>query len=844
MRTWGIVLSSVVVCISVAEGAVEDDLRDGDKYFEDGNWQKAAVAFDRAISKAPGQVSAEAYGKRAAIYIILEDYKGGLDFIARAKARSSTLARAPELLEQEALLLWETDFKEDAIKVAERVVASRPQAFTNQKLIGEYYASRNPARTATAYEAYLANRPSDLEQGDVLPRIRLGFAHLATARLAIAAGDDPKAQQLYTRAIEQFETVQRKLGKKPNAQVNADNGLCAAYTGLGRFDQAVTVCERVLQDPKRLDATGAAYFNLATAYLERKQTKKARTAATEFTRLRKTEARGYKLIGDTYFADREWASALEQYLKAEKLLKASQPHEQVELSIQMGKTYRRMPAPPSGPNPNLAIAIDKLAAAYTANPSSTELALELGGAYLEGRQDAKATALTEKLLAGPQLATAPAETRASVLVIAGKSMFNQKKLREARQRFESAQQIRPNDVTIQRSLVLTINEQAFETGKDAKASQALLDQALAIDASSPITLTNLAVLAIDRGDCDAAQRQLLKLAEIRGRDEVLRTRLLARTYLCQPKPDASKAREVFAAAEREAKKSTAALALAEIYTEWAPLTWDTDLDGAIDKLEIAVSTSAQAPTIARAAKRNLALALYRRGWKQMRENKGAEAAADFERATRDPGVLEGTEPAAFEFSYALSLLETGRAADAAKLFRTLGGKGNQASYLKSPYATIGAQFFAAYASYRNGTLAARQQAATDLAKLQGEGLGAKLDDLLASTWEMIASDQWRNGQAGAASKSLVNAEKFANNPELKRRVAMDRAAVSLDKSDLPGLEALAGNPPEALVNIGILHDRAGRPKEAYDAWVKAKARGVQARDLQKWIDAKKRIYGF
>jgi len=834
LRTWGVVLASTIACISVGHAAVEDDLRDGDKYFEDGNWQKAAVSFDRAIGKAPGQVSAEAYGKRAAIFIILKDYKGGLDFIAKAKARSSALATAPELLEQEALLLWETDRKEEAIKVAERVVATKPSAFTNQKLIGEYYASKDPEKTAIAYEAYLASRPGDLEQGDVLPRIRLGFARLAAARVAIGAGDETRAQQQYSRAVDQFEIVQRKLGKKPNAQVNSDNGLCAAYTGLSRFDQAVTVCERVLQDPTKIDATGAAYFNLATAYLARKQTKKARTSAIEFTKLRKTEARGYKLIGDTYFADRDWPAALEQYLKAEKLFKA--------------KTYRRLPAPASGTNPNLALAIDKLNAAYSANPASTELAIELGGAFLEGKQDAKATALTEKLLSGDKLAKAPPETRASVLVIAGKALFNQKKLREARQRFESAQQIRPNDVTIQRSLVMTINEQAFETRVDRnagpKAAQALLEQALAIDPSSPVTLTNLAVIAIDRGDCETAQRGLLKLAEVRGRDEVVRTRLLARTYLCQAKPDVKKASEAFAIAEREAKKATASLALAEIYTEWAPLTWDADLNGAVDKLEIAVSTAAQDPAIAPSAKRNLALALFRRGWKQMRENKGAEAAADFERATRDPSVLKGTEALAFEFSYALSLLETGRAADAAKLFKTLGGKGNQASYLKSPYAKIGAQFFAAYANYRNGTLQARQQAALDLAKLQNEGLGAKLDDLLASTHELIAFEQWRNGQAGAASKSLASAEKNATSADLKRRVAMDRTSVSLDKGDLSALEALGGNPPESLVNLGILYDQAGRPKEAYDAWVKAKARGVQTRDLQKWIDAKKRIYGY
>ena len=835
----------IVASASVAQAAIEDDLRDGDKYFEDGNWQKAAVAYDRAISKSPGQVPAEAYGKRAAIFTILKDYKGGLDFIAAAKARSGSLANSPELGEQEALLLWQTDRKDDAIKVAEKVVAARPQTFTNQQLIGEYYATRTPTRTVTAYEAYLANRPAELEQGDVLPRVRLGFALLASARGTLGDGDEAKAKGLYEKAVVQFDTVQRKFGKKPNAQVNADNGLCAAYTGLGQFDQAVTVCERVIQDPKRIDATGAVWFNLGTAYLARKQTKKARTAANEFTRLRKTEARGYKLIGDTFFADRDWNNALDAYLRAEKLLKPNQAHDQVQLSIQLGKTYRRLPAPPSGTNPNLALAIEKLNAAYTANPSSLELAIELGGAYLEGKQDAKATALTDRLLAAPEIAKAPPEQRAGVLLLAGKSLYNQKKLKEARQRFEAAQQLRGNDVTIQRSLVLTINEQAFATPGDSSANaSALLEQALAIDPASPVTLTNLAVLAIDGGKCEPAQKQLTKLAEIRGHDEVVRTRLLARTFVCQPRPDLKRAGEAYANAEKEAKKSGAQLALAEIYVEWAPLVWDTDLAGAIDKLETAVQTGGGDPDIGPAAKRNLALALFRRGWKLMRDNKGTEAAADFDRATRDASVLKGTEPLAFEFSLGLAMLDANRAVDAAKLFKSLGAKGNQASYLKGPYAKFGAQFFGAYANYRTGTLAARQQAAIDLAKLENEpGFGTKLKELLGSSYELIAYDQWRNGQAGAAAKSLTTAEKYVDN-DAKRRIAMDKAALSLGKSDLSVLEGLGGNPPEVLVNLGILYDQAGRPKDAYEAWVKAKARGVQSRDLQKWIDAKKRIYGF
>jgi len=80
----------------------------------------------------------------------------------------------------------------------------------------------------------------------------------------------------------------------------------------------VTVCERIVQNPKQIDTTGSVWFNLSTAYLANKQTKKARTAANEFTRVRKGEARGYILIGDTFFADGDWGNALDQYTRAEK----------------------------------------------------------------------------------------------------------------------------------------------------------------------------------------------------------------------------------------------------------------------------------------------------------------------------------------------------------------------------------------------------------------------------------------------------------------------------------------------------------------------------------------------
>jgi tetratricopeptide (TPR) repeat protein len=359
-----------------------------------------------------------------------------------------------------------------------------------------------------------------------------------------------------------------------------------------------------------------------------------------------------------------------------------------------------------------------------------------------------------------------------------------------------------------------------------------------------VTITNLAVLSIDRNECDGARTQLAKLESIRGHDTVVRARLLARTYMCGSRPDTKKASDAYAQAEREAKKANASLSLAEIYTEWAPLLWDTDLVDAVEKLEVAVQTGAQDPAVVAAAKRNLAVGLFRRGWKSMREGKGTEAAADFEKALRDPGVLKGTEPSAFEFSYALALLDAGRAPEAGKMFRTLATRGNQATYLKGAYARFGSQLFAAYAGYRNGTLQTRQQAATDFTRLVNEsGLGDKIKELLSSCYESIAVDQWRNGQIGPAARSLALADKYSNG-DAKRRIAMDRAAISLKPNEVGMLENLAGNPPESLVNLGIVYDQMGKPKEAYDAWSRAKARGVQTRDLQRWIDAKKRIYGY
>ena len=844
---WEVAIWCVWLLMWAATAAAQpaDDLAEGDRYFEDGDWRRAAAAYDRAIRKYPTQVSAEAYGKRAAIFIIQKDYPGGLTFLRDvAKKRWPD---APEVLEQEALILWQNGNKTDAVTVAEKVVAKKPTAFTNQQLIGEFYAGRDSDKTAAAYEAYLAHRPGELAANDVLPRVRLGFAYLSQARLAIRDGKDRAATDLYGKAVTQFEEVERKHGKKPNARVNADNGLCAAYTGLARHDQAITVCERIIKDPRRIDANGSVWFNLGSAYLAKKQPQKARTAAAEFVRARKGEARGHILIGDAYFQERDWKNALSAYLEAETLLKPSQAREQVTLSIRLGKTYRRTGGGARG-GPNLALAIQKLEAGLAGNPGSLELAAELGSAYLAAGQDARAEELVDRTIKHPAAGSASDEARGAVLVIAAKALYNQKKLDRARAAFETVRRMRPRDVEIQRGLVATISAQgyaAFEK-KDNRNAQALFEQALAIDPNAALPLLDLTAMAIERKDCDGALVLLGKLADPQSTDLMMARRLEGRARLCATRKDPRKAADAYAAAEKAARNAAANVVLAEVYTEWAPLTWDRDLDGAIEKLQTAVQLGGAAPGVGPAARRNLALALFRRGWRHLRDGKAAAAYEDFERATKDPGLLTGVEPLAFEFSRSLAALEKGDGAVASRGFKALASKGNQASYLRAPYSKVGGAFFAAYASYRTSGLASRQAAADGFAKLQADASGPfarKLGDLLASAYELVALEQWKAGKGGAAASALAAAAKHAD-AEARRRIANNQAAIDLGRASPSSLESLGAQLPEALVNLGIVYDQQGKPREAYDAWVKARARGAGGRDLQRWIDAKKRIYGF
>ena len=249
-------------------------------------------------------------------------------FIDKAKSR---YPNAAEVMEQEALILWESGSQDDAIKVAEKVVKSRPQTFTNQKLIGEYYFGARPGEDRGRVRGVPRESAGRLEKAATCCRASAWASRTSRTHARCSATATSRAPSSSTaRRRTSSSSSQRKLGKKPNAMVNAGERSVRRVRRACRAGTKRSACASAsIQDPRRIDTSGSVWFNLATAYLARKQTKKARSAGNEFSRLRKNEARGYMLIGDTFFEDRDWTSALDQYLRAEKLLRPNQAREQV-----------------------------------------------------------------------------------------------------------------------------------------------------------------------------------------------------------------------------------------------------------------------------------------------------------------------------------------------------------------------------------------------------------------------------------------------------------------------------------------------------------------------------------
>jgi tetratricopeptide (TPR) repeat protein len=177
--------------------------------------------------------------------------------------------------------------------------------------------------------------------------------------------------------------------------------------------------------------------------------------------------------------------------------------------------------------------------------------------------------------------------------------------------------------------------------------------------------------------------------------------------------------------------------------------------------------------------------------------------------------------------------------------------------LVAPYNRLGTELLSVFVQYRASTAPLQREALLrTLPRLQSKATGSDaatlqkvLRAMLYSTNLALAYDYHLMGRSKLVGPTLRNAQKVmpqrAENDEdvvLSHNLAV-ADIVEGKPSGEKVLERLAPNPPESLVNLGILHDRRGEAKKALDFYKRAAEKGARTAKLREWIDTKDRMIG-
>lgn len=813
---------------ALAQQATQQLVEEAEKYYERGDedsLRRSAEYFDRAIKSDPRGVKPEAYYKRASIFLIRKEPQKGINWLTTVaekvypgdvwidRAKVVLLAQLPGRMK-------------DAVDLAERVVARMPDAADNQIIIAEFYYNGGAGqadKTIAAYEAFLKHRPSELASIDKRVRVKLGYAYLHK--------DD------FEKAEKQFDEALRASGPKwldPNAR----KGQCAAKVGLAAttrndklWDPAITLCERVIKDKIGLRGDPSPYYNVGRAYLERNRYSEALAASNSFIGAKPKDPKGYLLRGKVYGKQNKWAQALNEFLTAKKWNPKSG-----EVARHIGAAHLRLGQPK--------LAIQELTTALQSDPNDVEILLDLSRAYYGAREYANAATAAERALAAPG-----GENNLQALLEAGKAHYAAGDLASARAKYEAAWKLSKANQEARVGLVNTINRQAaakFEAN-DLNGTEALLREALVFDEDNINTNFNLGLVYLERGKFkDAVER--LSIRAKRTPNDLLTNRLLAKAHLGAG--NQGKAAEFYGKAENEARRLRNFPILGEIYTEWGPIVLGQgEVDRATEMLEQAAQYAVN-QSYEKAARRNLQVALFHRGLARLKARNAQGAISDLEGATREPALLKGVEEDVFTFALGMAYLAGGEAKKAIELFEKLSKKGGRAAWLRPPFDALGIELFLAYAKYRSSESAAAEKAKAAgvferlVAKASGK-FQQKLRDLVRSAWELVAYEHFLRGNEGQAEASLKKAAAFAG--ANRRTIDHNEAVLSMAKRGAGAeavFERLGDSPPEALVNLGILYDRKGESKKAFELWQQARSKGVRSSKLDEWIESKKRIFNF
>jgi tetratricopeptide (TPR) repeat protein len=778
----------------------QEALAAGEAAFAEDRFDVAAEKFAQAINLNPRLVTA--YVKLGTIYYRQKQYTKAVALLRQSPDQTDL-----ELREELGLNLYKTATPPpaEAIAVLDDVVAKKPEAYAAQGQLGQYYLKIDPRKAAAAIEAYLKYRPSNMTEADQAMHEKLGFAYLYAKE--------------WEPAQREFES---QLRAKPT-DLNAKLGLGAAYVGKEDCSKAITLYERILGEAQKQPSI---FYNLGFCYLKNNRALDAQREAELYTRAKPQDLKGHLLLGDAFLEQRNPQKALTAFLAAERLDQANP-----SVKTRLGKTYLAQK--------NYQAALAVLEVASKAAPGDVEVLCELAEVYAATNQPRdKLNALAGRLAAMSK--DAKAQYAAGVAYWAANNDDG------AAQAYRAAIGLEPQNGAARRALAKVLNrraQQALDKNDTARAL-ASLDESARLVPDDLMTARNhaLVLLAAKKyGDAEQALAAPLKKVP----DDMVLNRLLGRALVGQQKNAA--AVKAYENAVKVALR-VRGVDLAGVYTELGPLYLEdaTRLDQAVSVLEQAVKEAGGSP-LAQVAQRNLAIAYYKRGTARLRETKDAEGALDdIAHANQAPkGTFTQKEAAQLACAEAFAALKANKISQAEEAFGRAGG----GCQVRAPYDKLGVQLFAAYAGYRDSSNPGRREAACrafqSMSTKATGAAGEWVKQLQRSCWELLAYDWFQRSDEKRAEAALKTARRFAGKGDTRELehnqgvldMLLGRAAQA-EKT----FEALGARPAEALVNLGILRDRAGDARRALELYKRALEKGAHAPKLKEWIDVKERLF--
>ena len=756
------------------------------------------------------------YPRLASIYYKNKKYKDAVALLHRAPATGEPNDLL-DIKEQLGLALYKTVSPPpaEAIKLLEEVVAQSPVSFAAQLQLGQHFLKIDPKRAAVALEGYLKSRPANLVTTDEQIHNLLGTAYLLAKEWDLAQNE-----------------FQGLLKTKPN-EVAYKLGLGTAYVAKEECSKAISLYEGILG---KAPQQPSIYYNLGKCYLKVNRATDAEREATLYIKSKGTDIKGYVLLGDAQFAQNQYAKALGAYQGAANIDKNN-----TSVVSKIGKTDVKLK--------NYDAAISELERAEATSPNDVDILCAEIEAYAAKKNNAKLEAKAGKL--------APMTKDAQALACAAKAYYENGNDEKAMVTLQSSMALDPNSGETKSTLVKVYNRQAgkhVDKGEFAKAQMLLVD-AEKLQGDNVQTNRNLGLVYVLAKKCAEAELPLSKALK-KSPNDIVSNRLMGRALSCQSKR--KDARTAYEKAALVALK-TRGQDLANVYTELGPiyvedhvLPTDGLLDQAVTVLETAVKEAGPSQ-VGQVAMRNLSSAYLKRAQERMRDKQWEPALEDIVKAENSPpkGILTNKELAGIaclEWQAAQAANKTQQAEEATARAKTLAPSIPGGCALKPPFDKLW-QLPEAYSKYRDGQSPAKREEAAKLlqAMSQKNPTIEWLKQLLRSDFELLAFDYWQRSDEKKAEASLRSAGKVVVKGGDKRDWEHNLGVMDLFYGRLPQAEkafdALNGKPGEALINLGIIKDKAGDGKAALGLYRQAQAKGARGPRLKEWIDVKQRIYG-